>query len=201
MKKRVFRGWLQSVIAVLLSAALVMSGCSGQGSGTAGDTASGEASGEESGEKSGEESGDNSGAESGTDGKGYKDDGVDYSRAMAQRSQSSEDSDPEIVKTDPERGPSRKSWTVMIYMIGSNLESRQGNATKDLEEIDKAGLSFEDFNVVAYTGGAARWIGNVPCNQNSVLDMSLEGDERIVAATGVRPMSATPSPAEPTTSA
>ena len=184
MKKRVFRGWLQSVIAVLLSAALVMSGCSGQGSGTAGDTASGEESGEESGEKSGEESGDNSGAESGTDGKGYKDDGVDYSRAMAQRSQSSEDSDPEIVKTDPERGPSRKSWTVMIYMIGSNLESRQGNATKDLEEIDKAGLSFEDFNVVAYTGGAARWIGNVPCNQNSVLDMSLEGDERIVAATG-----------------
>ena len=46
MKKRVFRGWLQSVIAVLLSAALVMSGCSGQGSGTADDTASGEESGE-----------------------------------------------------------------------------------------------------------------------------------------------------------
>ena len=171
MKKNICRGWLQSVIAVLLSASLLMTGCSGAGTETVADTADKEWEGEESGE------------EPGTDVNAYRDDGVDYSRAMAQRSQSSENSDPEIVKTNSERGPSRKSWTVMIYMIGSNLESRQGNATKDLEEIDAADLNFEDFNVVAYTGGSVRWVGNVPCNQNSVLDMSLEGDKRIVAAT------------------
>ena len=118
MKKNICRGWLQSVIAVLLSASLLMTGCSGAGTETVADTADKEWEGEESGEESGEETD--------TDVNAYSDDGVDYSRAMAQRSQSSENSDPEIVKTNSERGPSRKSWTVMIYMIGSNLESRQG---------------------------------------------------------------------------
>ena len=171
MNKRTIQRWLQSMIAVFLSASLFMSGCAGAGSGSVSETSAEEEAGEESGEASD------------TDSITYKDDGVDYSRAMAQRSQSSEDSDPEIVKKDPKRGPSRKSWTVMIYMIGSNLESRQGCATSDLEEIDDAGLNFENFNVVVYTGGSVRWVGNVPCSQNSVLDMSLEGDERIVAAT------------------
>ena len=73
MKKNICRGWLQSVIAVLLSASLLMTGCSGAGTETVADTADKEWEGEESGE------------EPGTDVNAYRDDGVDYSRAMAQR--------------------------------------------------------------------------------------------------------------------
>ena len=107
----------------------------------------------------------------------------EYTRALARRSQNSEKSDPTITPTEAAPGGSQKSYTVMIYMIGSNLESRLGNATKDLEEIESAGLSFDDFNVVVYTGGSARWVGNVPCDRNCVLDMSLPEDNRIVAET------------------
>ena len=120
----------------------------------------------------------------------------EYSKALAKRSQSSEESDPTLTAVAEEEGQNdggqndggaangaQKKCTVMIYMVGSNLESRLGNATKDLEEIDGAELSFEDFNVIAYTGGSARWVGDVPCDRNCVLDLSREGDERIVAQT------------------
>lgn len=115
-----------------------------------------------------------------------------YSRALAKRSQSSAASDPTITlrkagakETQPPKTsqPEKKSCTVMIYMVGSNLESRLGNATKDLEEIDAAKLSFDDFNVLVYTGGSARWVGNVPCDHNCILDMSRKGEDRIVAQT------------------
>ena len=115
-----------------------------------------------------------------------------YSRALAKRSQSSDESDPTItMRKTGAKGtqepapvqPEKKACTVMIYMVGSNLESRLGNATKDLEEIDSAKLSFDDFNVVVYTGGSARWVGNVPCDRNCILDMSLKGENRIVAQT------------------
>ena len=82
MNKRTFRRWLQSVIAVFLSASLLMSGCAGAGSGSGSDEAAEEARGE-SGDVSDEEPGEESGEASDIDGKSYKDDGVDYSRAMA----------------------------------------------------------------------------------------------------------------------
>ena len=79
--------------------------------------------------------------------------------------------------------PDRKLYTIMIYMVGSNLESRMGNATRDIEEIDEAGLTFDNYNVVLYTGGSARWVSDVPSDCNAVLDMSRRGGERIVART------------------
>ena len=171
------------VLSVILAAALIVSGCAG---GSAGSTGQGPAAGGETASGSGSAAGE---AEPG-----------EYSKAMAKRSQSSEDSDPTISKAAPEGGAGtggagendgagqnggaeQKACTVMIYMVGSNLESRLGNATKDLEEIDGAGLDFENYNVIAYTGGSTRWVGNVPCDHNCVLDMSLEGEERIVAQT------------------
>ena len=79
--------------------------------------------------------------------------------------------------------PEKKNYTIMIYMVGSNLESRMGSATKDIEEIDEAGLSFDNYNVVLYTGGSMRWISKVPCDCNCVLDMSKEPGDRIVGRT------------------
>ena len=48
------------------------------------------------------------------------------------------------------------TWTVALYLCGSNLESRQGWATKTLEEI--AGVRMpSNVTVVAQAGGAKKW--------------------------------------------
>ena len=177
MKKR-------KVLSIILALALAFSGCTG-GSGSTGAADGTAASGSETAAGA-EQQG--SAAEDGEPG--------EYTRAMAKKSQSSEDSDPTISRRTASEGdegtkdgaeqngrPEQKACTVMIYMVGSNLESRLGNATKDLEEIDGAGLNFDNYNVIVYTGGSTRWVGDVPCDRNCVLDMSLEGEDRIVAQT------------------
>ena len=77
----------------------------------------------------------------------------------------------------------KKDFTVMIYMVGSDLESRNAAATGDLMEIADSGVDFKKTNVIVYAGGTRRWNTNVPVTQNSVLDMSRAEDDRIVAAT------------------
>lgn len=48
------------------------------------------------------------------------------------------------------------SATVMIYMVGSNLESDDGSATADLREMAKAGFG-SNINLVIETGGTKKW--------------------------------------------
>ena len=54
------------------------------------------------------------------------------------------------------RNASTDTYTVMIYMCGSNLESDGGYASSDLEEMLKSTLA-DEVNVLVYTGGAKRW--------------------------------------------
>lgn len=77
----------------------------------------------------------------------------------------------------------QKAYTVMIYMTGSDLESRIGAATKDLEEIAAAGADMEQVNVLVYAGGCRRWNCEIPNDKNSVLDMARPAGGRIVART------------------
>ncbi len=51
---------------------------------------------------------------------------------------------------------SSDTYTVMIYMCGSNLESDGGYASSDLEEMLKSTLA-DEVNVLIYTGGAKKW--------------------------------------------
>ena len=55
---------------------------------------------------------------------------------------------------------STAEMTIMIYMIGSNLESDNGAATKDLQEIINANFG-SDVKVVVQTGGTKTWKNNV----------------------------------------
>lgn len=77
----------------------------------------------------------------------------------------------------------QKERTILIYMVGSDLESgRYGFASQDLEEICGSGLDTEKTNLVVYTGGAVSWKLNIPSNQNTLLQ--LDGDSLyIVGAT------------------
>ncbi len=121
---------------------------------------------------------------------------VDYSRALAKANQEFDEQDATLLINDENElarslPTKNKEYTVMVYMIGSNLESKLGNASKDLREMEEAGLNYDDINLLVYTGGSRRWTSNVPCDRNSVLDLAhFGGDDgsesnRIVAQTEV----------------
>ena len=94
----------------------------------------------------------------------------------------------------------KKDCTVMVYVVGSNLESRYGSATNDIEEMRQAGLDYERNNLLVYTGGSKRWVSDIPNTSNNVIDMSkdLPGSDpadrakRIVAQTGTSADMGTP---------
>ena len=49
------------------------------------------------------------------------------------------------------------SRTIMIYMIGSDLESDGGMASLDIKEIENSNFDLTKNNVVLYAGGAKKW--------------------------------------------
>ena len=59
------------------------------------------------------------------------------------------------------RGKGRDAVTLMVYMIGSDLESRNGMATADLNEMVYSGLNNNKVNVIVETGGCRRWRNSV----------------------------------------
>ena len=79
-----------------------------------------------------------------------------------------------------------KEYTVMVYIVGSNLESRSGAATNDLLEMTDAGLDHNRTNLVVYAGGCKRWVSNIPNTYNSVLEMRGDGsgDVAFTSSTG-----------------
>lgn len=46
---------------------------------------------------------------------------------------------------------------LMLYMVGSNLESERGLASADIKEIQESGFDEENFQILICTGGAAYW--------------------------------------------
>lgn len=57
-------------------------------------------------------------------------------------------------------GGGKDTVTVMVYMCGTDLESKHGMATKDLQEMLNATIS-EKVNVIVETGGCAKWNNSV----------------------------------------
>ena len=82
--------------------------------------------------------------------------GEEYSRLLARKNQvyNAGDSKLTIVKETPS---DKKDFTLMVYMIGSNLESLRGSASKDILEMLDSGVGYENFNLILYTGGSTRW--------------------------------------------
>ena len=54
------------------------------------------------------------------------------------------------------RGKGRDVFTVMVYMCGSDLESRNAMGTKDLQEMLYAEYG-DDVRVIVFTGGSRQW--------------------------------------------
>ncbi|NLA53758.1 MAG: hypothetical protein GX858_05315, partial [Clostridiales bacterium] len=62
-----------------------------------------------------------------------------------------------------------KTQTIMVYIIGTDLESDAGMATSDIKEMLKAKPDHERLNVLVMTGGAKLWKSRViPTDKLSV---------------------------------
>lgn len=57
-------------------------------------------------------------------------------------------------------GQGKDEMTIMVYLCGTDLESRSKMATSDLQEMLNAELS-EKINLIVYTGGCNRWQNNL----------------------------------------
>lgn len=56
------------------------------------------------------------------------------------------------------KGNNKDSVTIMVYICGTDLESKYGMATSDIEEMKAASKKFgDDFNIIVYTGGCNKW--------------------------------------------
>ncbi|MGM0395863.1 MAG: clostripain-related cysteine peptidase [Bacillota bacterium] len=56
--------------------------------------------------------------------------------------------------------------TIMVYLLGTDLESRSGMATMDLQEMLEADLS-DNVNIILETGGTAQWKNDVMSNKTN----------------------------------
>ena len=58
------------------------------------------------------------------------------------------------------KGGGKDEMTIMVYLCGTDLESRSKMATSDLQEMLNADLS-DKVNLIVYTGGCKQWQNNV----------------------------------------
>jgi hypothetical protein len=72
----------------------------------------------------------------------------------------------------------KKKLTIMVYMVGSDLESKQASkaATVDISEMIFSGLDDKDVNLVAYCGGAQTWwLPGYPAGKNAYIEYKSKG--------------------------
>ncbi len=107
----------------------------------------------------------------------------ELSRAIAKKNQEFNVEDAEITQSASDLPAAKKNYTLMVYMIGSNLESKNGCASADISEMLKSGIDLADTNVILYTGGSQRWSTDIPCDRNCVVDLARPAEEWVVAST------------------
>ena len=70
--------------------------------------------------------------------------------------------------------------TVMIYMIGSDLESKYLAGTKDIDEIIDSSIDYDDVNILIYTGGSKKWHNeNIPSDKHGLFEIDKNGLKKI----------------------
>ena len=55
------------------------------------------------------------------------------------------------------KGGGQDSFTIMVYMCGTDLESKSGMASADLSEMAAATLDNDKLQIIVYTGGCTGW--------------------------------------------
>ena len=86
------------------------------------------------------------------------------------------------------KGDGSDTVTIMVYMCGTDLESKYGMGTNDLTEMTKANIS-DNVNLIVYTGGCSRWKNNIVDNRTNQIYRIRNGQlERLEADLGAEVM-------------
>lgn len=82
------------------------------------------------------------------------------------------DDEEEIEEPEENDDPKESHRTIMIYMIGSDLETEGRAGTNDIKEIIDAEYNTEDVNIVLYIGGAKKWhMSEIDENENAIFEI------------------------------
>ncbi|MCR4656668.1 MAG: peptidase C11 [Lachnospiraceae bacterium] len=86
------------------------------------------------------------------------------------------------------KGGGQDTVTIMVYMCGTDLESKHGMATSDMMEMAGAELS-DNVNLLLYTGGCLKWQNNVVNNSvNQIYKVQSGGVKCLEKDMGDKPM-------------
>ncbi len=86
------------------------------------------------------------------------------------------------------KGNSDDTVTMMVYMCGTDLESKSGMASNDMAEMARADIS-DKINLLVYTGGCAGWkTRGISSEVNQIYQISDGGMTRIVDNDGSKKM-------------
>ncbi len=86
------------------------------------------------------------------------------------------------------KGNGQDVVTLMVYMCGTDLESRSGMATNDLQEMAAAKFG-DNVNIIVYTGGCKGWkINGISNRVNQVYQVKNGGLQQLVSDDGSRVM-------------
>jgi len=85
-------------------------------------------------------------------------------------------------------GGGRDTVTIMVYMCGTDLESKYGMGTSDLAEMTKAQIS-DKVNLIVETGGCKKWKNSiVSASVNEIYKIETGGLQRLVDNAGTAAM-------------
>ncbi len=76
-------------------------------------------------------------------------------------------------------GKGGNTRTVMMYIVGSNLESDASIASADLAAIDTSKVDLEHTNVLIYTGGTKKWHNFIRNDENAIYRLTKEGFQKL----------------------
>lgn len=86
------------------------------------------------------------------------------------------------------KGDGTDQITLMVYMCGTDLESRSGMATNDLMEMTKASIN-DHLNIIVFTGGCNGWKNNVVSSQyNQIYQVKNGGLQLLEKNAGTKAM-------------
>lgn len=86
------------------------------------------------------------------------------------------------------KGNGKDQVTIMVYMCGTDLESKSGMASNDLNEMAKATLS-DKVNIIVFTGGCKQWkTSAISSSKNQIYKVEDGGLTRLVDDAGKKAM-------------
>ena len=77
------------------------------------------------------------------------------------------------------KGKGKDEVTIMVYMCGTDLESKYGMGTSDLQEMLGADLG-DNVNLVVYTGGCKQWKNNMVSSSDNQIYQVVDGKLKVL---------------------